>query len=163
MSRSLCNDTVLWPLCSRPVRIARVLFADPFSINSRSLLTADKASAEHLRLRAMPAEICAYGNPQKSCGFSGNPYGAVEDFRLEDLRSKIYPQSGTDAEIAVEEKITAVTDGAVIADMSSEVRTKAGRPQPPPAGGSATCFIAVVCICFLSYCIIGRSAFSRII
>ncbi len=56
------------------------VFATLFPVISRDRLTADMASASHLRLRATPAEICAFG--------------AVEDFRLEDLRSEIYPQSG---------------------------------------------------------------------
>ena len=57
----------------------------------------------------------------------------MEDFRIEDSRSEIYPQSGTDAVIDVVDIVTAATDGAAIADACSAVRTAAGRPQPPVA------------------------------
>ena len=67
----------------------------------------------------MPAEICAFG--------------AVEDFRLEDSRSEIYPQSGPNCVNVVVDIVTVAVDGAEKVDNSSVVRMVAGRPQPPPA------------------------------
>ena len=68
---------------------------------------------------ASPAEICAFG--------------AVEDFRLEDSRSEIYPQSGPNCATDVADTFTVVGDGADVEDTGSAVRIAAGRPQPPPA------------------------------
>ena len=65
----------------------------------------------------MSAEICAFG--------------AVEDFRLEDLRSEIYPQCGPDCDIVVLDIV--VNDVAVTVDKCSMTRILAGRPQPPYA------------------------------
>ena len=98
------------------------------------------ASASHLRLRATPAEICAFG--------------AVEDFRLEDLRSEIYPQSGPNCEIEVDID-TVAADEAVGVDKCSEVRTAAGRPQQPPA------FSIVAFACSLRKAINGSLALKR--
>ncbi len=56
---------------------------------------------------------------------------------LEDSISKIYPHSGTDTEFVVVDSVAVVVDGAAGADVRSAVRTAAGRPQPPPAGGFA--------------------------
>ena len=79
----------------------------------------------------------------------------MEDFRLEDLRSEIYPQSGTDRVITVENIITVEIDRAVIVDSRSVVRTGAGRPQPPPEIA-----IAGVCICSLCFCICRSATLS---
>ena len=80
--------------------------------------------------------------PLKDCAF-----GAVEDFRSEELRSEIYPQSGANGVSAEEDIEAMLIDVAVAVDKCSVVRIDAGRPQPPPA-------IALVCskyalsICF---------------
>ena len=71
------------------------------------------ASASHLRLRASPAEICAFG--------------AVEDFRSEDSRSEIYPQSGPNCAIVVEDIATVAEDGADVVDIGSVERIVAGQ------------------------------------
>ena len=59
------------------------------------------------------------------------------------LRSKIYPQSGTDAVIVAVDIVTVAKDGAGTEDKCGVVRKHAGRPQPP-AGGSVTCGINAV-------------------
>ena len=45
--------------------------------------------------------------PLKDCAF-----GAVEDFRSEDSRSKIYPQSGADGVIVVADTVAILMDAA---------------------------------------------------
>ena len=52
----------------------------------------------------------------------------MEDFRSEDLRSEIYPQSGTDAEDTAVEIVAVRIDRAAAVDTSGEVRIIAGRP-----------------------------------
>ena len=89
-------------------------------------------SVAHLRLRASPAEICTFS--------------AVEDFRSEDSRSEIYPQSRSNSVIEVVDKDAAVGDGAVVVDLGSAVRIVAGRPQPPPAIAIAGFACGALCV-----------------
>jgi hypothetical protein len=117
---------ILHPLPHVPVYeiVLLILFFNVSSVKphfqkSRGRLAADWASAPHLRLRATPAEICAFG--------------AVEDFKSEDSRSEIYPQSGPNREISVRDTAAIAIDGAVSVDKCSIARTAAGRPQPPTA------------------------------
>lgn len=117
---------ILHPLPHVPVYeiVLLILFFNVSSVKphfqkSRGRLAANWVSAPHLRLRATPAEI--------------RVFGAVEDFRLKDLRAKIYPQSGPNCAIKVEDIVTVVIDEAVTVDSCSKVRIAAGRPQPPPA------------------------------
>ena len=49
--------------------------------------------------------------PLKICAF-----GAVEDFRSEDSRSKIYPQSGANGERTVVDRVATVLDLAEAVD-----------------------------------------------
>ena len=49
--------------------------------------------------------------PLKDCAF-----GAVEDFRSEDSRSKIYPQSGADGDTDVVDTVAIIIDAAFAAD-----------------------------------------------
>ena len=69
----------------------------------------------------------------------------MDDFRFEELRSKINPQSGTDGATDVVDIVTEVVDGAVIEDICSVERSVAGRPQPPPAITIAD-FMCALCI-----------------
>ncbi|MBQ1735908.1 MAG: hypothetical protein II038_13755, partial [Lachnospiraceae bacterium] len=68
----------------------------------------------------------------------------MDDFRVEELRSQIDPQSGANGAVSVVDIVAAVVDGAVAADEGSVVGTVAGGPQPPPAGSPAVDLVAVV-------------------
>ena len=57
--------------------------------------------------------ICGL-RPLKDCAF-----GAVEDFRSEELRSEIYPQSGANGAIVVVDIVTVIVDGTVSEDKCS--------------------------------------------
>ena len=46
-------------------------------------------------------------------------FGAVEDFRSEELRSKIYPQSGANGERTFVDRVAILIDAAVVVDISS--------------------------------------------
>ena len=55
--------------------------------------------------------------PLKDCAF-----GAVEDFRSEELRSEIYPQSGANGDIIVVDTagmLTIIVPEAAVVDISS--------------------------------------------
>ena len=54
--------------------------------------------------------------PLKICAF-----GAVEDFRLEELRSEIYPQSGANGVFVVSDIVATPIDAAVVVDKCSVV------------------------------------------
>ena len=54
--------------------------------------------------------------PLKICAF-----GAVEDFRSEELRSEIYPQSGANGVFAVADIAASLTDAAAVVDICSVV------------------------------------------
>ena len=99
-----------------------------------------KFCATALRRIRQVLRTCNCGlRPLKICAF-----GAVEDFRSEELRSEIYPQSGANGVSAEEDIEAMLIDVAVDADKSSAARIVAGRPQPPTA-------IAIVCFkCALS-------------
>ena len=71
----------------------------------------------------------------------------MDDFRFEDLRVQIDPQSGADSIVSVVDTEAALTDVAVIVDKGGNIPSAAGRPQPPPAGGFATFGIAITCTC----------------
>lgn len=46
-------------------------------------------------------------------------FGAVEDFRSEELRSKIYPQSGANGDRTFVDRVAILIDAAVVVDISS--------------------------------------------
>ena len=54
--------------------------------------------------------------PLKICAF-----GAVEDFRSEELRSEIYPQSGANGDTDVVDTVAIIIDAAFAADTCSAV------------------------------------------
>ena len=57
----------------------------------------------------------------------------MDDFRFEDLRVQINPQSGADGNVSVVDRDAVLADVAVIADIGDTILIDAGRPQPPPA------------------------------
>ena len=59
----------------------------------------------------------------------------MDDFRFEELRVQIYPQSGADSIPIVVDTATdtAPDDAAAKGDTGGTPLTAAGRPQPPPA------------------------------
>ena len=58
-------------------------------------------------LRASPTWICAFG--------------AVDDFRFEELRSKIDPQSRANSAETDTDTVAAAVDGAIMLDIGSVV------------------------------------------
>ena len=46
-------------------------------------------------------------------------FGAVEDFRSEELRSKIYPQRGANGDRTFVDRVAILIDAAVVVDISS--------------------------------------------
>ena len=54
--------------------------------------------------------------PLKDCAF-----GAVEDFRSEDSRSKIYPQSGANGDLVEVDIVAILNDAAAAVDICSVV------------------------------------------
>ena len=57
----------------------------------------------------------------------------MDDFRLEDSRVQINPQSGADSIVIVVDIVAVLVDVAVIVDIGGIILIVAGRPQPPPA------------------------------
>ena len=67
-----------------------------------------KFCAAALRRIRQVLRTCNCGlRPLKDCAF-----GTVEDFRLEELRSEIYPQSGADGIIVVADTVAILMDAA---------------------------------------------------
>ena len=77
-----------------------------------------KFCAAALRRIRQVLRTCNCGlRPLKICAF-----GAVEDFRLEELRSEIYPQSGANGVVvAVVDIVAILIDAAVVVDICSVV------------------------------------------
>ncbi len=57
----------------------------------------------------------------------------MDDFRFEDLRVQINPQSGADGNVSVVDRDAVLADVSVTADKGGISLTEAGRPQPPSA------------------------------
>ena len=81
--------------------------------------------------------------------------------RFEELRVKIYPQSGTNTVIVVVDNVADMIDGAIIVDTGSAVLNVAGRPEPPPAGKARIYLVIGICIRSLLDCIIRSGALTR--
>ena len=76
-----------------------------------------KFCAAALRRIRQVLRTCNCGlRPLKDCAF-----GAVEDFRFEELRSKIYPQSGANGDTDVVDTVAIIIDAACAADTCSAV------------------------------------------
>ena len=75
----------------------------------------------------------------------------MKDYRLEDLRGQIYPQSGADSNVIIVDSEAALVDDAAIEDTGGSILKVAGRPQPPPAVA-----VFAIDIHFISNCIIGK-------
>lgn len=79
----------------------------------------------------------------------------MDDFRFEELRVQIYPQSGADGIITAEDIEADLADVPAIDDKGGSSLITAGRPQPPP-----TVDLGAIDIRSISNCIIGRLALS---
>ena len=81
--------------------------------------------------------------------------------RFEELRVKIYPQSGTNTGTAGVDREAEMKDGAIEVDTGSVVLIVAGRPEPPPAGIAHIYLVIGICIRSLLDCIIRSVALTR--
>ena len=100
-------------------------------------------------------------SPQISSRHTACATLTLDDFRFEELRVQIDPQSGANSVIISVDRATSAIDRAATVDMGGVKLIIAGRPEPPPARGCATCcFIAITCICPLCLCISRWCTFS---
>ena len=74
-------------------------------------------------------------------------FGAVEDFRFEELRCQINPQSGANAAKISVDKEADLVDAAARADIGGKILILAGRPQPPQAVAIVANDIRSICNC----------------
>ena len=81
--------------------------------------------------------------------------------RFEELRVKIYPQSGTNTGTAGVDREAEMKDGAIEVDTGSVVLIVAGRPEPPPTGKAPIYLVVGICISSLCDCIICSGALTR--
>ena len=100
-------------------------------------------------------------SPQISSRHTACATLTLDDFRFEELRVQIDPQSGANSVMSIVDIVPRGTDRAVTADIGGDILITAGRPEPPPARGCATCcFLSITFICPLCLCISRWCTFS---